>query len=379
MSGKERQDGKGSVYQRDDGKWVAQVRYFDDFTGKSRKVRRYAKTRDAARELLKQLLEDPEPDAARAPGSETLADYLTRWTKTSLKRAGDLSPNTKVTYKNIITAYAVPASGELPLVKFDAEHAERWVERLQQRKKRNGEPIAPSTVVKTYRAVNRALDTAVRDKQLRENPLRQIAKPSATKVAVPVTSEAEADRLLLKVKGKRIEPIVVFVMFTGCRIGEALALQWDQVNLSEGTATIRVGSPTRATTKNSKVRTVTLLPEVVDQLKATRRRQNKERIRLGAGWPNTGLVFTTETGQPVRADTARRDLKRYLEQAEVATERPWHALRHGIAHRLLKRGVPLHTVSAILGHSGIQVTADVYGHIEATVPVEVLSAALGRS
>lgn len=130
MSGKERQDGKGSVYQRDDGKWVAQVRYFDDFTGKSRKVRRYAKTRDAARELLKQLLEDPEPDAARAPGSETLADYLTRWTKTSLKRAGDLSPNTKVTYKNIITAYAVPASGELPLVKFDAEHAERWVERL---------------------------------------------------------------------------------------------------------------------------------------------------------------------------------------------------------------------------------------------------------
>ncbi|MEI2715771.1 MAG: tyrosine-type recombinase/integrase [Candidatus Nanopelagicales bacterium] len=58
--------------------------------------------------------------------------------------------------------------------------------------------------------------------------------------------------------------------------------------------------------------------------------------------------------------------------------RPWHSLRHGLAHRLLARGVPLQVVSALLGHSGIGITADTYGHVSAIVPADVLSAALNR-
>jgi len=58
-----------------------------------------------------------------------------------------------------------------------------------------------------------------------------------------------------------------------------------------------------------------------------------------------------------------------------------HTLRHSFATHMLQAGVPLHTVSELLGHSSVAVTGDVYGHVStegARSAVERLSAAMGR-
>ena len=59
--------------------------------------------------------------------------------------------------------------------------------------------------------------------------------------------------------------------------------------------------------------------------------------------------------------------------------RPFHSLRHGLASRLLKRKMPMHVVSAILGHSSIRVTVDIYGHVEPVMHADEFAEALGRS
>lgn len=377
---KRRSRGAGSYFKTSQG-WVAQVRVVDPFTGKSRQIRRRAHSRDHARDVvLPALLSDPSNTTVTASGDTTVAAYLTHWAAGPLTRT-TLAPSTKQMHADLLRWYAIPTVGSLRLSALDAVTCDEWLGRIAAHRKRDGEhTLSASTIRNTYNAVVKALDHAVKTEVLESNPMRLVERPKSPRPRVPVTKADDADRLLEAVRGRRIEHLVTFVMFTGCRVGEAYALRWDDVDLKAGTVTFHQGSHDRATTKSGRARTVPLLPEVVDALTEVRKRQRRERLAMGSGWQNdVGLVFTTGTGTPINPDNARRDLASCLKRAGVTTERPWHSLRHGLAHRLLQRGVPLQLVSAIIGHSSIQLTADLYGHVEAAaIPVDMLTEALGR-
>jgi integrase len=113
-------------------------------------------------------------------------------------------------------------------------------------------------------------------------------------------------------------------------------------------------------------------------LKALKVRQAAERLRAGSVWTETGFVFTTELGEPCDPRNALRALKVAAEAAGLSGV-GLHTLRHSAASVRLTNGVPLKVVSDLLGHSGISVTADVYGHVSPDVSrtaVDVLGAAL---
>jgi len=383
---KSRQDGKGSVFRTKEGQWIAQIRRYDELTGKSRQIRRRAKSRDHARQLLAELNRSATPSAA---SSMTFAEYLTNWRDESLP-IQDRAPSTKAIYHQCLTYYGIPAAGKIPLTRLTPSILERWLDAVRNTRKlgkadpvtkvrtRNGAAIAASTVRNTYMAASQALETAVRDGLITANPLSQIDAPRVAKVAVPATKPNEVEALLRACENRRIEPLVYFVTWTGCRIGEALALRWKDVDLNASTATLRRGSHEGDSTKNRKIRDVTLLPEVVEQLLAVKARTRRERLAAGSGWHESGLVFTSSTGRPLDYNNVAHELQRALKAAGVTTQRPWHSLRHGLAHRLIPKGMPLPLLSAMLGHSGIAITADTYGHVDSRVPLEVLSEALGR-
>ncbi len=374
---KERGDGTGSVYRRGDGQWVAQVRRFDPLTGTSVKTRRYATSREAARAKLKQLRDGTTPATTTGP-DVLLADYFSTWRTHRLPHTS-LSPRTQTIYGDLLRWYGEPAAGRLRLRDLDRRTGELWLAAVRDHRRKDGQPLAASTVRGVYVAAVRALDLAADEGLTEGNPLRQVDRPTVTKATVPVTSADDADALLAACQGRRIEHLAVFVAFTGVRIGEALALRWSDVDLSAGTATIRRGSPDRDATKSGRVRTITCIPEVVDALRAQRQRQRSDAADLGPSWANPdGLVFTSITGRALDRRNVTHELQRAARAAKVNPARPWHSLRHGLAHRLLARGVPLQVVSALLGHSGIGITADTYGHVSAIVPADVLSAALNR-
>jgi integrase len=389
---KERRDGTGSIYKAADG-WRAQVRYFDTFTGKSKTVRRRARNRDQARALLRELLDGPTVTATQS--DMTVADYLDIWAAESLPVSGVVE-STQDQYRLMIGNPLKPTLGKVTLAKFTPREAERWLGRLDKARTRSRTPratkatpkpkpipghlLSQSTKRSAYAVLTLAMQAAVRDGLIPANPLTDIKRPRKARTEVPVMTAAEVEKMLTAAQGSTVEPLIVFVANTGCRIGEALALRWADVDLDNSTATISRASITSATTKTAAgVRTVPLLPEVVAALKVQRSTQRADRLKMGPGWADTqGLIFTTGAGTPIDPHNARRSLRAVLRTAGLPTDRPWHTMRHSLATRLLNRGVPMPVVASILGHASIRTTVDIYGHAEPAISADALAEVMGR-
>ena len=111
------------------------------------------------------------------------------------------------------------------------------------------------------------------------------------------------------------------------------------------------------------------------RLRAHRTRQLQERLKAGARWVETGLVFTTyrickegkgehlKVGAGLHPRNVLRTLHALLEQAKLPRVR-FHDLRHSAASLLIAAGVELVEVSMLLGHSELRVTADLYSHLQ---------------
>lgn len=383
----------GSVFKRSsDGRWVAQIRRLDPATGRTKPVRRYASSEKKAEDLLRQLRAGTEEASRRQtrPGM-TVADWVDHWADHSLP-VSKLKPGTRDLYSQMARTTLRDTLGDVRLDLFTPTEAEKWLARLAQVRRlgkakgpekvrhRDGKVISASRQRTAFNALSRALDTAVRDGLIQTNPLRQVARPTPSAAAVRAADADQVDTILLpSCEDWALGPLVIFVALTGCRIGEALSLEWADVDLKAATAELRRSSARTDTTKGGRARVVPLLPEVVRALRRQRQTQRQLQLRLGAGWPASGLVFTSAVGTPMHHSNARRRLRTRLGELGMPSERPYHTLRHGLAARLLRRDVPMPVVSALLGHSSIRVTVDVYGHVQPALHADQLAAAMRGS
>ncbi|MFJ2176242.1 tyrosine-type recombinase/integrase [Streptomyces sp. NPDC087851] len=109
-------------------------------------------------------------------------------------------------------------------------------------------------------------------------------------------------------------------------------------------------------------------------MKEHRARQAADREKLGAGWANTGRVFTQEEGSWLRPSHVT---DRFTELAEEIALPPvrLHDLRHAAAMLMYAGGGDLHYIKSTLGHSGIQITSDTYLNLLPQVDKAVAEAA----
>jgi integrase len=109
----------------------------------------------------------------------------------------------------------------------------------------------------------------------------------------------------------------------------------------------------------------------VDALRVHEKRQQLERLRIGAAWEGWNLVFTLEDGSPLSRSSVTHRFQRVLADAGIARHR-FHDLHHTCATLLLAQGVALRMVMETLGHSQMSTTADIYAHL---LPVLMADAA----
>jgi integrase len=159
----------------------------------------------------------------------------------------------------------------------------------------------------------------------------------------------EANRLLAAVDDGW-HTMVVVALRTGMRMGELIALRWQDVDLVAGKITVRqnavkgrIGMP-----KSGKAREIALSNEAVAALKAHRHLRGP-------------LVFCTMDGAMLKYTELRHPLWRACRKAGLRPVQ-WHAMRHTFASHLVMRGVPLKAVQELLGHSTIQMTMR-YAHL----------------
>lgn len=154
----------------------------------------------------------------------------------------------------------------------------------------------------------------------------------------------------------RLHPLFLTMARTGLRPGEALAVQWDDLDLSMRTLHVRraMSLGEEGPTKTGEERDVQLSPALVGLL--ARLRIERERETLKRGWREMPpWIFCTTAGTPYDPANVLKAMRRALRKADLPAFRVYD-LRHTFATQLLDRGVPITYVSGQLGHADATTT-----------------------
>jgi integrase len=186
-------------------------------------------------------------------------------------------------------------------------------------------------------------------------------------------SAEDVARFLGALKSARSAALFAFAIATGMRLEEYFALQWKDLDLTAGTATVQRALVwrqkgggwyfTEPKTSRSR-RTIPLPASTVKALGAHRIRQAEERLKAGSAYDNHDLVFATVMGGP-RAiqNLTRRHFKPALERAKLPESIRLYDLRHTCATLLLLPGENPKVLSERLGHASIVLSLDTYSHV----------------
>lgn len=161
-------------------------------------------------------------------------------------------------------------------------------------------------------------------------------------------------------------PFFLTLARTGLRLGEALAVQWEDIDWHEGFLEVRRAychaSRRVLTPKNGKMRRVDMSRQLTETLKALLLERKKATLKNG--WGEVPLwVFVNEAGGMLDGDNLRQRIHgEALKKAGLRSIR-MHDLRHTFASLLIQQGESLAYVKEQLGHHSIQITVDTYGHL----------------
>jgi len=335
---------EGSVYQRKDGRWVAQYR---DAKDKVRYI--YRKTKQDAKKALREALRDR--DEGFVPADRlTVGLYLDEWMD---ERKNTVSHRTWRVQESMIRNRVKPGVGDCRLSKLSSKDVRKLYRRLIE------EGLTASTVGNVHAILKQAIQDAVRDKRIRTNPLNDTKLPKPTCKEKDVLTPDEVRRLLHAVVGDRFECAFYLCALVGLRIGEALGCRYEDLDLDRGTIrierTLYNGECSPPKTESSR-RTLTLPQRAREAL--------VKLCKANGNPPSSGYLFATGSGKPVDVSNFYKwSWKPALRRAGLPDTLTPHQLRHGTVSLLLNQNVPIPVVSRYLGHANSSITMKVYAHM----------------
>lgn len=274
----------------------------------------------------------------------------------------ELQPSTWESYARNLRLHVVPTLGAVPLQALDPSHLNRLYADLLADGRRDGRPggLSARTVRYLHAILSGALGDAVEWGRIAQSPAKRAKPPSAKQARGPEmqTWPAETlERFLDLESDTRYGPAWYFLATTGARRGEALGLRWSDLDLDEASAAVRqtvtavrhqvVIAPR---TKTGRSRRIDLDERTVAVLRAWRARQLEERLAVGAGYTDHGLVFCLPDGRPYNPDRFSREFDRRVARHALPRIR-LHDLRHTWATLALEAGVDVRVVAERLGNS----------------------------
>jgi integrase len=346
------------------GHWKGRVVVYDPDTGRRREITRTFPTKTAARQWAEreavQYRDDP---LRRRPTEETVGAYLARWL--DIKGTTGLAAKTLASYRQM-AQHVVNALGPRPLKAVTPFDVQQFYARLAQ-----DLHLSVRTVRYVHTVFKMACADAVTWGLLAKNPAAQakVRAPRASD-ALRVPTPQEMTQLLAATQGSRWFPLWAWLVFTGTRLGEALALQWGDIDWAQGTATVQraiSGEGAARVIKEPKTprgrRTISLGPTLLAILREWQAHQARWRDAAGGRWEPGDWVFTTTTGRLLGQRHVVRAFKQALVRAQLPGDIRVHDLRHAMATQWLSAGINPRVVSERLGHSNVGFTLQVYGHV----------------
>ena len=206
---KRRGNNEGSIYQREDGRWVATI------SVDGRRISRYARTRQEAIKKLRELqrLQD-QGGLPVVTAQMPLRDYLAGWLENVRHR---VRPKTFVDYEVAVRLHISSALGHVRLGKLTPEHISRaWDDMLK-------DGVSASTVEHAHRRLSKALNDAMKRQLIYRNPCQAVTPPKPPRREMDTPDSRAISRLLEAARDTEYYEALHTAFYTGLRRGELLA------------------------------------------------------------------------------------------------------------------------------------------------------------
>jgi integrase len=230
-----------------------------------------------------------------------------------------------------------------------------------------GRGLSARTIEYTNAVLESAFRQAVRWRMLAEDPCAGVDLPRVKRKEMEALSVDECRRFLSVAEESEWYALFALALTTGMRPSEYLALRWSDIDWKRGAVsvsrTIQVSGSAWAfddTKRKRSRRVVKLQSFVLSALEILKEKQAKGGE--GNCCPANELVFTTESGMPLRQKVVKREFRRLLAKAEIRSVRLYD-LRHTAATLGIAAGVSVKVISDQLGHASISFTLERYSHV----------------
>lgn len=356
--------GEGSITQRKDGRYQAQLT-LEDGTRKTF----YGKTRKEAADKLDQAKYEQKEHILATGPQQKFKDYLLQWFEEVQKPT--LRPSSIERYEYDINKHILPALGHIQLRKLTTQQLHSFY----TSKRKAG--YAPESIISMHKVIHKALSNAVKWRLISYNVSDGITLPKGKpeREAQALTVE-QVRQLLRAAKGHELEAMIVLLLDTGMRHGELTALRWDDVDLDKKTlyihrteSRLKQGHIEGDTKTASSERLITLSPSVIPVLQAHRLQQNVAKQRAGAKWHDLNLVFASISGRYMEKVENTKKFHRLLERAGLPSIRI-HDLRHTAITLMQEMRLNEKAIQERVGHTNMEMTWK-YTHVSQQMQEEI--------
>ena len=257
--------------------------------------------------------------------------------------------------------------------------------------------IALGTLDSIHCLLHPTFELAVRDDIIRKNPttgaMKEVNRRSGKNRGIRHALTIEQQRAFMNyIANSPVYyhwwPLFTFLLGTGCRIGEAIALRWDDLDFKNKMITINHSIANYKSEEKNKcvstlstpkteagIRTIPMLDVVYDALKLEEEDQQENGFNETVIDGVSGFVFQNRFGNILNQQAVNSAIKRivtnYNNEEEITAARekrnplilPYfscHILRHTFATRLCEQETNLKVIQSIMGHRNIETTMDIY-------------------
>ena len=285
-----------------------------------------------------------------------------------------VKPNTQLNVRRLLDNHILPLFGSYKLDKLTTPLIQNIVNKVAD-KTNKGEDGAFLYYDSLHALNKRILQYGVVMQAIPFNPAREVILPRNTQKAkrekIKHFDNQELKKFLDYLDSLNLNKfryyyentLYKFLLATGCRINEALALSWSDIDLDNAvvhiTKTLNYKLETNSPKSKSSLRDIDIDQATVSMLKQYKRRQVQEAWQLGR---SETVVFSDFIHEYPNNRTLQTRLRTHFKRAKV-TNIGFHGFRHTHASLLLNSGIPYKELQHRLGHSTLSMTMDVYSHL----------------